>query len=89
MYDQADFERDPGRYYLYKTARIAVPIKSIPELKVGQFVAVRYFDTRKTMGVGGVEMPIYEVCATSFQDGNDGNGDHHYLYACTLKDFCL
>ncbi len=83
MYDPEDFKRDPGRYKGFKAARIAVPILSSPELKVGQEVAIEYHQTRVNPGQGGVEMPIYRVIA---KDDEQAEWDH-YLFACALTDY--
>lgn len=86
MYDQSDYEKHPGKYRLFKTARIAENIKSLPGLKIGQLVAIRYFDTRINAGCGGVPMPIYEVHLS----GDEARAEYpDYLFACALKDFRL
>ena len=42
-YSHEDFVRNPGKYLLFRSARIAVPLPWIPHLSVGDFVNVRYF----------------------------------------------
>lgn len=79
-YDQNDFNKNPGKYRQFTTARIAEAVKSIPSLAVGDRVSIRFFDQRINAPRGGVEMPIYEV-------RNQGAECAHYLFACVLADF--
>lgn len=83
MYDPEDFKRDPGKYKRFSSARIAVPILSAPDLKVGALVAIEYHQTRINPGKGGLEMPIYKVV---MQDDEQDKWDH-YLFACALTDY--
>ena len=84
-YDPEDFRQNPGKYVLFRTARIAAPIDSLPELAVGTAVAIRYFDTRLSAGRGSAEMPIYQI----WSDGNLKKPATAMLYAHTLEGFCL
>lgn len=59
-YDPADFARNPGKYRLFKTARIAVPIPSRPDLQPGDFVAVRFFNTAYN-ALAKQHEPVYTV----------------------------
>lgn len=81
-YDQQDFERNPGKYRFFQSAQIALPIDSLPELKVDQVMRIRYFDTRLNKDV---KMPIYEV----FEAGQAEGTIHAMVYAKALKNFVL
>lgn len=85
-YTQKDFERNPGKYILFRTARIAKVIPSSPELVVGQIVSIRYFATQLNKARGHVEMPVYEVWP---DDNKDLNGYPVMLYASALEGFAL
>jgi hypothetical protein len=77
-YSQKDYEADPLKYRLFKTAALAVNIPGT-ELTKGQLVGIRYLDARINRAqAGDPVMPIYEV-----------QGATHYLYAMALADFCL
>lgn len=85
-YSQADFEQNPGKYELYRTACIAESIASLPELPAGTIVSIRYHTTRLNQARGKVEMPIYLVWPA---DNEELKSQPAMLYACALKDFCL
>lgn len=68
----------------FTAARIAVPILSAPDLKVGQSVEIEYYQTRINPGQGGIEMPIYKVKAVVPEERE---AQVHYLFACALKDY--
>lgn len=85
-YSQADFEQNPAKYALFRTARIAEAIYSIPDLQPGTLVSIRYHATRLNQARGKVEMPIYLVWTA---DNEDLKAQPAMLYACALKDFCL
>jgi hypothetical protein len=77
-YSQKDFDANPIKYRLFKTAVLAVNIPGT-ELTKGQHVGIRYLDARINRAQAGDPiMPIYEV-----------QGVTHYLYAMALADFCL
>ena len=81
-YDQVDFERNPKKYQLFKTAKVATKIQSCPNLQVGQIVEIEYSGTANAFpfGVGRpVKMPIYLI--------KDGHGST--LYGAALSHFCL
>lgn len=80
-YSQADFEANPGKYQLFRTARVMEPIESVTSVRVGETVAIEYFDARRNQFREKAIMPIYAV--------TDRHGETHYLYACVLGDFCL
>lgn len=80
-YDPADFARDPGKYRLFKTARIAAPVPSSPHLYVGQYVLIRFFDVVYNAKTQRNE-PVFEVNA------NDA-ANPAFLYALALCEFCL
>jgi len=85
-YSQTDFEQNPGKYELFRTARIAEAVYSIPELAPGTIVSIRYHITRLNQARGKVEMPIYLVWPA---DNEELKSQPAMLYACALKDFCL
>ena len=85
-YDHRDFLDNPGKYVLFRTARIAEAISSSPELAVGQIVKIQYFTTRLNKVQGDVDMPIYQV----WPDANEGlKAAPFMLYACALEGFTL
>lgn len=85
-YSQQDFEQNPGKYTLFRTARIAEPISSLPELAVGQLVYIRHFADQKNLGREGATMPIYSVWTEHSEALKQSPA---MLYACALHDFCL
>lgn len=85
-YSHDDFVQNPGKYVLFRTARIAEAISSIPELTVGRIVNIRYFATQLNKVRGNVEMPIYQV----WVDDNEGlKASPAMVYACALGGFVL
>ncbi len=77
-YDQTDFERNPDKYRLFKTARIAEALLAVDGYHVGRMVSIEYLDTRTNAAVAGHPvMPVYAV---------DGK---FYLFARALADFTL
>ena len=77
-YSQSDYDENPLKYRLFKTAVLAVNIPCT-ELTKGKHVGIRYLDARINRAQAGDPiMPIYEV-----------EGVKHYLYAMALADFCL
>lgn len=85
-YSQQDFEQHPEKYKLFKTARIAQPIDSLPALAVGQMVCIRYFDAQINAYCGVARMPIYLV----WVEGNEVmKACPAMLYAAALGDFVL
>lgn len=85
-YDHNDFVQNPGKYVLFRTARIAEAISSIPDLAVGRIVNIRYFTTQRNIPRGNVEMPIYHVWT---DDNEDLKNSPAMLYACALEGFVL
>ncbi len=81
--DQEDFNKNPLKYELFKTARIAVDIPSSPCLKIGDFVSVKYLHSVKNKAFNEQSMPVYKVVSPDFPD------ESSVLYACALKDFVL
>jgi hypothetical protein len=85
-YSHEDFVQNPGKYALFRTARIAEAISSSPELAVGQIVSIRYFATQLNKVRGDVDMPIYQV----WPDANEGlKAAPVMLYACAMEGFTL
>lgn len=75
-YSQSDFDQNPGKYKLFKTARMAV---NVGNLTIGQDVAIRYLDARIDRSQPRDPLtPIFEVV-----------GLKHYVFARALSDFCL
>lgn len=87
-YSHKDFLQNPGKYVLFRTARIAESIPSSPELSIGQYVSIEYFTTRhnKNSKFGDVDMPIYLV---SPHERKETKSDAVMLYACALEEFVL
>jgi hypothetical protein len=77
-YDQTDFERNPGKYRLFKTARIAEAPLAEDGYHIGRIVSIEYTDAWTNAAVAGhPDMPVYAV---------DGK---FYLFARALADFAL
>lgn len=85
-YSHVDFTQNPGKYVLFRTARIAEAFSSSPDLAVGQVVNIRYFATQMNKVRGDVEMPIYQVWT---DDNEDLKALPMMLYACALEGFVL
>ena len=85
-YSHEDFQQNPGKYSLFRTARIAQEIPSSPEFAVGQVVNIRYFTTQINKVRNNVEMPVYEVWVGA---ADCLKTSPSMLYASALKDFCL
>ena len=83
-----DYGADPGKWRLFRTARIARAITSCPEFSVGQIVSIRFFGLRDNVHVNYrvVGMPVYEARA---QGKEDSESFPTLLFACALTDFCL
>ena len=92
-YSHDDFVRNPGKYLLFRSARIAEPIPSAPHLSVGDFVNVFYYSTCINKGGGesspcNVDMPVYKVWRTP-KDGEKVREEPVFLFACVLDEFLL
>ena len=75
-YSQSDFDQNPNKYKLFKTARMAV---NVDNLTIGQDVSIRYLDARIDRSQPRDPLtPIFEVV-----------GLKHYVFARALSDFCL
>lgn len=85
-YCQQEYERDPGKFELYRTARIASPIDSLLNVRVGHLVRIRFFAKRENKPLAQTVMPIYEVWA---DDDPQKQAWPVMLYGCALADFCL
>lgn len=81
-YDQADFGKNPGKYRLFKTARVVEEVKSAPNLKVGEIYNISYYCTAINKARGDVEMPIYKVWVNDKEEST-------LVYACVLGDFVM
>lgn len=81
-YDQADFDKNPGKYRLFKTAKIVEEVLSAPELKVGEIYNISYYGTAVNTARAGVEMPIYKVWANDAEEST-------LVYGCVLGDFVM
>lgn len=81
-FDPKDFERNPEKYKLFKTARIAETIKSASRLYEGRMVKIRHFDNKINVARGKATMPVYAV-------KTDDDDEETYVYACALRDFCM
>lgn len=85
-YSQDDYERNPGKYRLFRTARIAEEIKSLPEFRVGALVSIRFYDARINAARGNATMPIFQAWT---DDNEDLKANPALVFACALGDFCL
>lgn len=84
-YDASDFARNPGKYELFKTARIATAIPSAPQFKVGQVVSIKFFTIVPNVAVKSKPMtPVYQVSTDHHNEA-----DFSHLFAQTLRDFTL
>lgn len=58
-YDQTDFERNPGKYRLFKTAWISEAPLAEDGYQFGRMVSIEYLDTRTNAAVAGSPvMPV-------------------------------
>ncbi len=85
-YDHEDFTRNSGKYTLFRTARIAEPIASRPELPVGTFVYVKYYCLRNNAAFDDVTMPVYKVWTDTDERLKKSPALH---FARDLGDFVL
>lgn len=86
-YSHEDFVQNPGKYTLFRSARIAEPLHNIhPEFTVGRLVHVRYYATVLNKARGNVEMPVYQVWIDSNEDMKESPA---MVYACALEGFAL
>lgn len=79
-YDHKDFQANPKKYELFKTAVIATHCftnNGTDDLTEGQHVGISYFCTAKNCMYNRME-PIYRI-----------NGTDRTIYANTLRDFVL
>ena len=83
-YNHEDFTRNPGKYQLFRTAVIAEPITSLPEIAVGQVVKIQYVATQINAGRDNIAMPVYQVWPDS-----DPKTSSVMLYACAMGNFVL
>ena len=79
MYDQSDFEANPGKYELFRTAQVA--IDGLHGFERDQFVAVEYVNAMPAADHSGVLVPCYHI--------ETSNGDVTHVYANALMNFCL
>jgi len=82
-YDQKDYEANPKKYRMFKTAVIARDLMSSPELKTGSIVSVEFFKDEYNAKYD-VVMPIYKTRLPTWS-----RNDFRLLYACALCDFML
>jgi len=84
MYDHKDFEQNPGKYAMFKTAVVAKHIftnNSENDLSRGEIVGIKYAGTVKNMLYRRHE-PMYEVTRI-------GGKFYGHVYANTLENFVL
>jgi hypothetical protein len=84
-YSHDDFTQNPGKYVLFRTARIAETVSSTPSLTAGTLVSIQYYATQRNKVRGDVDMPVY----LTWTDDADLKANPSMLYACALKGFCL
>ena len=78
MFSLKDFQANPGKYRLFKTAVVAKNFPTI-DIPVGTIVKIQWFDNKVNASAPGNPLePVYEV-----------QGFKHYVYANALSDFCL
>lgn len=53
LYDQADFDKNSGKYRLFKTAKVIEEVPSAPNLKVGEIYNISYYGTAVNMARAG------------------------------------
>lgn len=85
-YNPDDYQRNPGKYALFRTARIAKPISSSLHLALGSVVRIRFHHVIPNCIRGTQEMPVYYVWPANAKDTADNAS---LLYACALGDFVL
>ena len=84
MYDPHDFQMNPGKYVLFRTAVVArhvVTVNGMADLHAGDVVGIQYGQTGYHPLYRRLE-PMYTVTRS---DGTRGG----YLYGSALKDFVL
>lgn len=81
-YDQSDFGKNPGKYRLFKTAKVVEEVPSAPELKIGEIYNISYYGTAVNTARAGAKMPIYKVWVNDKEESV-------LVYACVLGDFVL
>jgi hypothetical protein len=75
--EYSDYVANPGKYKLYKTARLAVDLPGT-DYKKGQYVSVRHFDDRpNAVFIGSPVYPVYAV------------NEDVYLFGNALENFVL
>lgn len=84
-YSQEDFELNPGKYRLFRTAEVAEPIRSSPHLSVGQVVGVSFHDIIHNVARDNLPMPVYRITTGGDEDGTAVT----MLFACALTSFGL
>lgn len=85
-FDQSDFTRNPNKYLLFRTAELAQPIPSRPDLPVGSLLQLSYFGAQANRAAKSECMPIYRVWPAG---ADPANAEGLMLYACALRRFCL
>lgn len=83
-YDPKDFERNPGKYAMFKTAVVAKHMfteNSANDLREGEIVGIEYAGTVKN-ALYRREEPIYKVTRI-------GGEFYGHVYANTLTEFVL
>ena len=79
MFDLKDFQANPGKYELFRTARIATS-KTAHFVK-GEHVSIEFVCNAQEDCIQGAIVPVYEVTAA--------NGTVYHLYANALENFLL
>lgn len=83
VFDQSDYQANPGKYRLFTTAVIAcdLPTQSRHQFPAGSFVRITHYADRANVARPGRPVePIYRVS----RDGAETS-----LFASALADFCL
>lgn len=78
-FDIADYQSNPDKYALFRTATVATNALDNPKLKAGTIVSIRFFGVADNLKHG--PMPLYDV----FVDGKLET----QLFAAALGDFVL
>ena len=83
MFNYADFETNPKKYELFRTARVKSQVfteNGEDDLAAGQFVAIRHIRNAYN-GVRRRDEPVYSITT--------GGGVWGVMFANNLSDFCL
>ena len=81
-FDLADFQANPRKYEMFRTARIATD--QLMDFDHGECVSIAYLFSAQEDCIQGSIVPVYEVISSK-----GGQVAVHYMYANAFSDFCL